>query len=229
MRTYTVKEAAVLLGMTKTGVSYHLRRMNKPLAKDGEGRITIDEETFQQLLASVKPQSRPQSEEELSAKFAQSEGELGTNLAQSGGEVSAKSQSKPQSEDSDLRFALEFLREQLSVKDAQIAKKDAQIAKKDEQIAELNKQISDLNENLRREQELHARQQTLLHDATVSRMLQEAVPPEPTEDPTPEPEPVTVTEEVKEEVEDTDPPPNGRRILARLSSAWHSFWHSSEP
>ena len=130
---YTVKEAAVLLGLTKTGVVYHLRMMGDPLEKDAKGRIIVTESAIDKMRDAI----------ETAKCKAQSD-----NSAQSVGANSAKTSRKQ-----DLS---EILLTQLNKKDSEIEKLHEEIAKLHEELSGKQRTIDSLSGALTAAQALHA-------------------------------------------------------------------------
>lgn len=172
-KTYTLKEAADLLGLTKPGVMYHLRMMGGgPIPKDERGRVIVPEDALSQIREAVETAKRKVQ----SANSAQSET---ANLAETS--------RKPE--------LTEILQTQISVKDSEIAKLHEEIAKlndqlsaKDAQIAEKDKQLGNLTDALAAAQRTAEGSQAL-HAASV-KMLQDAIVPDedPNEDDEPSPQ-----------------------------------------
>lgn len=176
-KTYTLKEAAERIGLTKPGIRERMKRLNEPFAKDVKGRIVLTEDALRRLESDVKKESQPESEVESGKYFPESEVESDRKL-------SGKSESKPESEvESDRKVesaeavALEVLREQITVKDAQIASLTEQLASVTEALVTAQRTIESLQRALEASQALHA--------ATVKQLqaAQSVVPPTIQEEP----------------------------------------------
>ena len=190
-KSYTLKEAADLLGLTKTGVMYHLRMMGGSINKDAKGRIIVTEDALSQIRETVESAKYKVQ----SANFAQSESD---NFAQSESDNFAQSESDNFAQTLRQQNVAEMLQIQIFTKDREIAKLHEEIAKlnelltaKDDQIAEKDRQIERKDEQLGSLTEaLTAAQRTAegsqaLHAATVKQLqaAQSVVPPTIQEEP----------------------------------------------
>ena len=172
-KTYTLKEAAERIGLTKPGIRERMKRLNEPFAKDVKGRIVLTEDALRRLESDVKKESQPESEVESRKYFPESEVESDRKL-------SGKSESKPESDrkvESAEAIALEVLREQITVKDAQIASLTEQLASVTEALVTAQRTIESSQRALEASQALHA--------ATVKQLqaAQSVVPPTIQEEP----------------------------------------------
>ena len=194
-KTYTLKEAAERIGLTKPGIRERMKRLNEPFAKDVKGRIVLTEDALRRLESDVKKESQPESEVESGKYFPESEVESDRKLSgkseskpesevESDRKLSGKSESKPESEvESDRKVesaeavALEVLREQITVKDAQIASLTEQLASVTEALVTAQRTIESSQRALEASQALHA--------ATVKQLqaAQSVVPPTIQEEP----------------------------------------------
>lgn len=179
----TIKEAADLLAITKTGVVYHLRAMGDPLAKDERGRIVIDEDTVQRIRERIETAKRKDKP---------------ANLAQSEGANFAKTSRKLTGADS-MR---ELLVNQIAVKDNEIEKLHNEIAKLNDQLCAKDEQLANVIEALRTAQE-STRAAQALHAAAVKDLLElKAAQTEQKQDEGEEPPTVTVTDSEPEPEEE---------------------------
>ena len=158
-KTYTLKEAAERIGLTKPGIRERMKRLNEPFAKDVKGRIVLTEDALRRLESDVKKESQPESEVESRKYFPESE---------------VESDRKVESAEA---VALEVLREQITVKDAQIASLTEQLASVTEALVTAQRTIESSQRALEASQALHA--------ATVKQLqaAQSVVPPTIQEEP----------------------------------------------
>ena len=182
-KSYTLKEAADLLGLTKTGVMYHLRMMGGSINKDAKGRIIVTEDALSQIRETVesakyKVQSANFAQSE-SDNFAQSESD---NFAQTLRQQNVAEMLQIQIFTKDREIAklheeIAKLNELLTAKDDQIAEKDRQIERKDEQLGSLTEALTAAQRTAEGSQALHA--------ATVKQLqaAQSVVPPTIQEEP----------------------------------------------
>ena len=174
-KSYTLKEAADLLGLTKTGVMYHLRMMGGSINKDAKGRIIVTEDALSQIRETVESAKYKVQ----SAKFAQSESD---NFAQTLRQQNVAEMLQIQISTKDREIAklheeIAKLNELLTAKDDQIAEKDRQIERKDEQLESLTEALTAAQRTAEGSQALHA--------ATVKQLqaAQSVVPPTIQEEP----------------------------------------------
>ena len=207
-KTYTLKEAAERIGLTKPGIRERMKRLNEPFAKDVKGRIVLTEDALRRLESDVKKESQPESEVESGKYFPESEVESDRKLSgkseskpesevESDRKLSGKSESKPESDrkvESAEAIALEVLREQITVKDAQIASLTEQLASVTEALVTAQRTIESSQRALEASQALHA--------ATVKQLqaAQSVVPP-------------IIQEEPRNPKEEKEKPEDGRWFI----------------
>lgn len=173
MESYTIAQAAKLLGLSKMGVRFRLNSLNVQLEKDDRGRVVVPENVFRMIHDGAKPESGPESEVESKSE---STFHFPESKVESGEELSEKPESKPES---DRKAESDPLASMLSVLREQLAVKDAQIAEKDRQIAQLSAQLSDTTEALKAAQRAQEAAQAL-HAGTMAQ-LQEVTKNAPVE------------------------------------------------
>lgn len=132
MESYTIKDAAELLGMTKPGIRYRLKKLGESLLRDEAGQIIITPEVLEKIRDTEKPERRPErtveSEKDLSGKKVERSGKI-SGKSEDLPEKEAESFRKAESDASPVTLALvEMLRRDLDKKDAQIANLSAQLS-----------------------------------------------------------------------------------------------------
>lgn len=167
-KSYTLKEAAELLGLTKAGVRFRLNALSIPLSRDGRGRIVVPDSVFQMLCGGSKPESGPESEVESGKCFPESDVEF-SKKTESKAESDRKAESKVESAEA---VALAVLREQIAVKDAQIASLTAQ-------LSDVTEALKSAQKALEGAQALHAATVKQLQEATTEPVTVDEDPGEP--------------------------------------------------
>jgi len=128
MESYTIKDAAELLGMTKPGIRYRLKKLGESLPRDEAGQIIITPEVLEKIRDTEKPERTVESEKDLSGKKVERSGKI-SGKSEDLPEKEAESFRKAESDASPVTLALvEMLRRDLEKKDAQIASLSAQLS-----------------------------------------------------------------------------------------------------
>lgn len=199
-KTYTLKEAADLLGMTKPGIRYRLKVLGIPLEKDAFGRLELSEDALQWLRDGKKPESVEESgekqkkEPEREAENTGKNSEESERIPESGGKNEKEPEGKAESAEV---VALEVLREQCMEQRREIERLNAKLEAKERRIDELTDRLT---EALAKAQILHAASSKMLQDAVA-----EDSQAEPEEDPDGEKAPSP-----------QEPPQKKRGLWARL-------------
>lgn len=193
MESYTIKDAAELLGMTKPGIRYRLKKLGESLPRDEAGQIIITPEVLEKIRDTEKPESKAERRPE---RTVESEKELSGKKVERSGKISGKSEDLPEKEAESFRKA-ESDASPVTLALVEMLRRD--LDKKDAQIASLSAQLSDTTEALKSAQTALTAAQAL-HAATEKRLQELEAKQNPVEtiiQNAPEP----VTEQKKEDPE----------------------------
>ena len=190
MKSYSIRQAADALGVTKQSIRYHLKKSGVSLVKDDRGLNVIPEEVFEEIrgkIGSKETGKEAANNTPFTGKEKVNEelfpGKEGGNSGKFAGKEVVNDDSFTGKEVNDaLLLTLSMLRDQIAVKDAQ--------------IASLTSQLSDVTEALKSAQKALEGAQAL-HAATVHQ-LQEAKQEAAT----------TRTEDVEAAPDDSSPSPS---------------------
>lgn len=166
-KTYTLKEAADLLGMTKPGIRYRLKVLGIPLEKDAFGRLELSEDALQWLRNGKKPESVEESggkREKEPERESENPGKNGEESERKP-EETGKNEKEPEGiAESAEAVALAVLREQCAEQRREIERLNAKIEEKEHRIDELTDRLTDA---LAKAQILHAASAKMLQDAVA--------------------------------------------------------------
>lgn len=163
MESYTIKDAAELLGMTKPGIRYRLKKLGESLPRDEAGQIIITPEVLEKIRDTEKPESEVERRPE---RTVESEKELSGKNVERSGKISGKSEDLPEKEAESFRKA-ESDASPVTLALVEMLRRD--LDKKDAQIASLSAQLSDTTEALKSAQTALTAAQAL-HAATEKRL-----------------------------------------------------------
>ena len=163
MESYTIKDAAELLGMTKPGIRYRLKKLGESLPRDEAGQIIITPEVLEKIRDTEKPESEAERKPE---RTVESEKDLSGKKVERSGKISGKSEDLPEKEAESFRKA-ESDASPVTLALVEMLRRD--LEKKDAQIASLSAQLSDTTEALKSAQTALTAAQAL-HAATEKRL-----------------------------------------------------------
>lgn len=168
MASYTIKEAADALGVSKQAVRYHLKKIGGQFRKDERGIAVIPAEVFEEIRARIGGKEVVNGDSFTGKQVVNEQPFTGKKPVKSenftGKEVVNEEPFTGKQEGSAEAVALAVLREQIAVKDAQ--------------IASLTAQLEGVTEALRAAQRSLEGAQAL-HAGTIQAQLQEAATDEP--------------------------------------------------
>ena len=174
MESYTIKDAAELLGMTKPGIRYRLKKLGESLPRDEAGQIIITPEVLEKIRDTEKPESEVERRPE---RTVESEKELSGKKVERSGKISGKSEDLQEKEVESFRKA-ESDASPVTLALVEMLRRD--LEKKDAQIASLSAQLSDTTEALKSAQTALTAAQAL-HAATEKRLQELEVKQNPVE------------------------------------------------